>query len=216
MLLYLEVENMRKASIRQNHRDFERNLDVLDQVAAKIVNGQIGANANEWNALAEGIALTLAGYWEEVVDEDFVDALNRDTSAYAGRVGLQLPKNLSRDICFGLLVGDGYLDFRDTGQIVGQAKRVLVRANNPFDHLTKTIRTSIDQFYAVRNYLAHRSRRAHRSYAEMLESGFGYQRVVKPGAFLRAKGESLNKPRLVFFLHRFREASVAIRKNAAF
>ena len=207
---------MRKASIRQNHRDFEQNLDLLDRVAAQIVNGQIGADADERNALAEGVALTLAGYWEEVVDEDFVDALNRDTSAYAETVGIQLPKDLSRDICFGLLVGDGYLDFRDTGQIVGRARKVLVPANNPFDHLTRTVRTSIDQFYALRNYLAHRSHRARRAYADMLETGFGYQRVVKPGAFLRTRGDSLNKPRLGFFLYRFREASVAIRQNAAF
>lgn len=207
---------MRKASIKQNHRDFEENLDVLDKVAAQIVTRQIGADLTESNVLAEGLALTLAGYWEEVLDEDFVDALNRDTSAYAERVGIELPKNLTRNICFGLLVGDGYLDFRSTGDIVGRSKKVLVPANNPFDHLTRTVRTSIDHFYILRNYLAHRSQRAYRAYRAMLETDFEYKLVVQPGVFLRVKGNSLGKSRLEFFLYRFREASKAIRQNAAF
>ena len=207
---------MRKASIIQNHRDFETNLDALDRIAAKIVGRQIGADLAERDVLAVGLVLSLAGYWEEVVDEDFVDALNRDTTIYAKRVGIELPKNLSRDICFGLLVGDGYMDFRDTGDIVGKAKKVLAPANNPFDHLTKTVRKSIDQFYILRNYLAHRSQRAYRVYCSMLEKDFQYVRVSRPGVFLRAKGDFLGKPRLQFFLHRFREASQAIRQNAAF
>ena len=207
---------MRKASIVQNHTDFEKNLDVLDKVVAQIVARQIGVDLAESNVLAEGLVLTLAGYWEEVVDEDFVDALNRDTSAYAEHIRIELPKNLSRDVCFGLLVGDRYLDFRNTGEIVGRAKKILVPANNPFEPLSTTVRNSIDQFYILRNYLAHRSQRAKRAYRGMLETKFGYQRVVQPGAFLRAKGDSLGKPRLEFFLHRFREASVAIRQNAAF
>ncbi len=207
---------MRKASIQQNHQDFEKKLDVLDKVAAQIVTRQMGTDLSESDVLADGLALTLAGYWEEVVDEDFVDALNRDTTAYAAHVGIELPKNLSRDICFGLLVGDGYLDFRDTGEIVGRAKKLLVPANNPFDHLTKTVRKSIDQFYFLRNFLAHRSQRAYRAYHAMLETDFRYKRVVRPGVFLRAEGNSLGKSRLQFFLHRFRKASEAIRQNAAF
>ena len=207
---------MRKASIKQNHEDFEKKLDVLDRVAGQILVRQSGSSVEEADALAEGIALVLAGYWEEVVDEDFVDGLNRDTTAYAGQVGIELPRNLSRDICFGLLVGDGYLDFKNTGQLVGRAKKVIVVANNPFTHLTKTVRKSIDQFYVLRNHLSHRSNRSSRAYRRMLEDDFGYRKVSRPGVFLRARGDSLGKPRLEFFLHRFREASEAIRMNAAF
>ena len=198
----------------QNHTDFETKLDVMDKVAAQIAARQLGADMRD--VLAEGLVLTLAGYWEEVVDEDFVDALNRDTSSYAKRMGVELPKNLSRDICFGLLVGDGYLDFRDTGEIVGRSKKVLVTAYNPFVHLTTTVRKSIDEFYVLRNYLAHRSKRAHRAYRAMLEKDFHYRRVVRPGVFLRAEGNSLRKPRLEYFLHRFREASTEIRLKATF
>ena len=103
-----------------------------------------------------------------------------------------------------------------TGDITGKAKKVLVPANNPFDHLTPAIRKSIDQFYTLRNYLAHRSQRASRAYRGMLEKDFQYRRVVRPGVFLRAEGDSSGKPRLEFFLHRFREASEAIRQDAAF
>lgn len=205
---------MRKASIKQNHEDFEDKLDILDRIAAQIVRRQIGADLDESDVLAEGVVLSVAGYWEEVLDEDFVDALNRDTSAYAKHVEIELPKNLSRDICFGLLIGDGYLDLRDTGAIVSRAKKVLV--DNPFAHLTNTVRKSIDQFYVLRNYVAHRSQRAYRRYRGMLEKDFHYKRVVRPGVFLRAEGDSLGNPRLEFFLHRFREASETIRKNVAF
>src|SRR5438105_2855093 len=110
---------MRKASIKQNHKDFEEKLDGFDNVAAQISHGAS-------DIFAEGLVLVVAGYWEAVLDEDFVDALNRDTTAYAKRVGIELPKNLSRDICFGLLIGDRYLDFRDTAEIIGRARKVLV------------------------------------------------------------------------------------------
>lgn len=207
---------MRKASIKQNHEDFESSLDVIEKAALHVLArpGQLGIE--ESGALLNGLALALAGRWEEVVDEDFVDALNRDTSQYAEYLDLDLPKNLSRDMCFGLLVGDGYLDFRNTGQIVGRAKRVLVAANNPFVSMTKTVRRSIDQFYVLRNYLAHRSARARRAYDAMLKADFDYKYFSKPGTFLRAKGNSLGKPRILFFIHRFREASQAIRAKAPF
>ncbi len=207
---------MRKASIRKNHEVFEQSLTVIDQLAAQVVDGQIGTAVDQRDVLAEGIVLVVAGHWEAVVDDDFVDALNRDTTAYARNAGLELPKNLSRDICFGLLVGDRYLDFRNTGEIVGRAKRILVTANNPFDHLTSTVRKSIDQFYILRNYVAHRSERAYRAYRSLLQNDYHYERIVRPGVFLRGEGDSLGMPRVRLFLQRFREASVAIRQNAAF
>lgn len=208
---------MRKASIRHNHEQFESNLQALESIVDRLSAKSVGLNAAERDILLEAFALQLASCWEELVVEDFVDALNRDTTQYAKHVGITLPKDLSRDICFGLLVGDRYLDFRSIGDLIGHSKELLVAMYNPFIHIPARLRQRIDDFSILRNYLAHRSRRAERSYSKMIrDKRYNYTYIVRPGSFLRGIHENTGRRRFLFFLDGFRDASVAVRGNAHF
>ena len=208
---------MRKASIRHNHLQFESKLQALEAISDRLSSKAVGLNAAEKDTLLEAFALQLASYWEELVDEDFVDALNRDTSQYAKHVGITLPKDLSRDICFGLLVGDRYLDFRSIGGLLKHSEDLLVRTYNPFIHIPPRLRQRIDDFFVLRNYLAHRSRRAQRSYSKMIQDKrYGYLYIVRAGSFLRGTHGITGRRRFAFFVDAFRGASVAVRANVHF
>ena len=199
---------MRKASIRLNHVEFETKVEHLRSLAKTSLHPNIELRASEQRLCLEGFTLLLASYWEELINNDFVDALNRDTSNYASQVELVLPKNLPRDICFGLLVGHGYLNFRSVGDLLGKSRQLIVPANNPFRQISAPRRKSIDCFINVRNYLAHRSKKAHREYARVLTREYSYTRVVSPGQFLRAQHGQERLPRLFHFLDIFTRTSV--------
>lgn len=207
---------MRKASIRANHVRFEARLDSVQGVVERIFHPNSGLDAAERDLCLEGLALLLASYWEELIDDDFVDALNRDTRQYAAHVGVTLPKNLSRDICFRLLVGSGYLDFRSVEELQRQARNLLVQANNPFRHIRPLFRQVINDFLRLRNYLAHRSQKAYRAYSQMLSDRYQYQRSISPGQFLRVQLAQPRQRRYSYFVDVFRQTSEAMRRAAPF
>ena len=208
---------MRKASIRDNHVHFEERLKQMETLLHGLTEGVATLDESDANILFEAFALQLASYWEEVVDEDLVDALNRDTTQYADHIEIKLPKNLSRDICLGLLLGDRYFDFKSPDDLVARSKRLIVAANNPFIHIPKKEKKLMADFFILRNYLAHRSRVAERSYAKML-AGNDLARTMKPGKFLRAKQVIGTKKvrRFFVFLNAFQKTSKTIRKKSSF
>ena len=206
---------MRKASIRLNHVQFETKVENLWRFAKRLLRHN-GLKTAEQGLCLEGFTLLLASYWEELVNDDFVDALNRDTQQYATEVGLSLPRNLPRDVCFGLLVGHGYLDFRSVNDILQKSRKLIVEVNNPFLHIPMASRKPIDNFFKLRNYLAHRSKKASKAYARMLAQEYQYTRTVSPENFLRARYGAQGIRRFFYFLDVFYETSIEMWENAPF
>lgn len=189
----------------------------LESLTLRVLRRDTGLTAQEKGHSLEGFALLLASYWEELVNDDFVDALNRDTSQYGETVGISLPRNLPRDVCFGLLVGyGGYLDFKNVGDLIQRAKGLLVLANNPFRYIPQPSRRTIDDFFTLRNYLAHRSHKSYRSYSRMMRVRYDYERVPNPRVFLHAVGGNAGECRFLYFLRLFRHVSETVRARAAF
>lgn len=128
--------------------------------------------------------LQICATWEILAENVFVECLLCDTSKYKERTGITLPrKKLTRDICKGLVSGLGYFSFRNAGDLKGKAKKFLAERYNPFNKIPSDSTEKLDEFYLIRNYIAHRSSAAEQSLKRMYKRTYG-MRFRPPGNFL--------------------------------
>lgn len=138
----------------------------------------------EKKQIHEAFVLNLCVTWEILAENVFVECLLRDSSNYTKRTGFVLPrKKLTKDICRGLISGLGYFDFRDTSDLKGKAKKFLAERYNPFKEIPGDVNSKINEFYMIRNFIAHRSNSAKQTLKRMLNQKYN-MRFRYPGNFL--------------------------------
>lgn len=137
---------------------------------------------SEKKQIHEAFVLKTYVAWEVLVENLFVECLSRDPSQYAKYKAIKLPKRLARDVCRGLISGLGYFDFKDTGDLKGKAKRVLVPKYNPFKMIPSDEAKKIDEFCVIRNYLAHYSDSSRQSLMRMYKDKYALP-FREPGDF---------------------------------
>ena len=178
---------MRKADLLANHVPYDDAVSRYRAFIAKIIDAQrVIKTAREKRDLAESVLLRLCAHWERFVDEHLVDCVNCDPSRLSQYLGVTIPKHPTRDLCEGLIFAGGYKDFKDTGALVGYAKKILPEESNPFLALSRTHRKRIDEVYAIRNYLSHYSKRSRRALHDVYKSEYDMKRFIEPGQFLLA------------------------------
>jgi len=139
----------------------------------------------EKKQIHEAFVLKICATWEILVENVFVECLLRDTSKYKERTGIILPrKKLTKDICKGLVCGLGYFSFRDASDLKGMAKKFLADTYNPFNKIPTDFVKKIDEFYSIRNYIAHRSNAARQSLRRRYKQNYNMKRFRPPGDFL--------------------------------
>lgn len=127
----------------------------------------------------ECFVLKICATWETFINDLFIHCLKRDTSQYSKFLGVKLPKRPSRELCAVLILGYRYLDFR---RLADDAKKTLTPENDPFSKAPG--RKRIDEFFLIRNYIAHRSRPAKRALRKVYQDTYYLQRFKEPGRFL--------------------------------
>ncbi len=137
---------------------------------------------SEKRHIHEAFVLKIYVAWEVLVENLFVECLSYDPSMYAKFKAVRLPKRLAKDVCRGLISGLGYFDFRDTGDLKGKAKRVLIGKYNPFAKIPSDEASKIDEFCLIRNYLAHYSDSSKQSLKRMYKNRYGLS-FREPGDF---------------------------------
>lgn len=135
---------------------------------------------SEKKQIHEAFVLKIYVAWEVLVENLLVECLSSDPSKYADYKAIKLPKRLTKDICRGLISGLGYFDFRDTGDLKGKANNILVLKFNPFDSILPD--SAIDEFYVIRNYLAHYSDSSKQSLIRMYKKRYNLS-FREPGDF---------------------------------
>lgn len=138
---------------------------------------------SEKKQIHEAFVLKIYVSWEVLIENLFVECLSRDPSKYAEHKAIKLPKKLTKDICRGLISGLGYFDFKDTRDLKGKAKRVLVTKFDPFANIPSDETKKIDEFYVIRNYLAHYSNSSKQSLMRMYKNKYDLP-LHEPGDFL--------------------------------
>ena len=137
----------------------------------------------EKKQIHEAFVLKICATWEILAESIFVECLPWNTSKYSASKGITLPTKLTPNTCKGLISGLGYFSFRNAKDIKDKAKRYLKDRWNPFKEIPSDLITKINEFYIIRNYIAHRSDAARQSLVKMYKKTYG-MRFRPPGNFL--------------------------------
>lgn len=110
-------------------------------------------------------------------------------------------KNL-RATTFPSILGVTYIDFKNVSNLKQIAKRTLVPQFNPFKEIPTSIGRKIDEFFVLRNYLAHYSEAAKRS-LERVYNRYDLRVFEELGVFLLAEGKERKLPRMEVYIINF-------------
>ena len=200
---------MRKSSFKETfQRFFERSIWYSEFL--KKISAHTTLLYNEKTEIFEAFCPKIYTNWECLVEDLLIDCLNRDTSKYAKYKDIPLPPHSTRGQCEAFISGLGYFDFRSTGDIKGIAKNILVPNFNPFLHIPTNDGHMIDEFCAIRRYLAHYSRSAKQSLKQLYMTKHGFQHFREPGRFLLANARKAKQSRILDYSHAFFNAADAM------
>lgn len=186
------------------------NLLIKIQEAKTVVKSR-----EEKQSVFEAFVHSICSSWDILVEQLLIDCFNKDTSKFTQEYGYKLGKHITRDTCEAILIGVGYLDFKSVGDLKGHSKRILIPKYNPFAEIPKSNEKKIDEFYAIRNYLAHYSDAARRALLKVYETNYNLRVFVRPGRFLLATEQNADLPRMGTYINNFMGAAAAMRKSLA-
>lgn len=163
----------------------------------------------EKKEIFEAFVIKICAAWEVLIEELFVDCLHCDTSQYAKYTGTRVRKHLRRDECRQLIAGTrGYFDVKSVGDLKGEAKKFLVDQHNPFKQIPRDDVVKIDQFYVIRNYLAHYSMRSKQTLFRLYKKApYNLTRFREPGYFLLEYDKITNQVRFLNYINAFFDAA---------
>ena len=198
---------MQKASFKESLQPFFEKLEWYKDFLAKIANLK-SLEQSEKKDIFESTALQLYVRWECLTEALFIDCLNRDTSQYAEFHDIQLPSHSTRAQCEAFVCGLGFFDSKGFSGLLKIAKQNLTVQYNPFKHSKSKILIQedlkkIEEFYFIRNYLAHRSRKSKLTLKRNVYDRYELRRFVEPGSYLLAKDRKTNQPRLMIYREAF-------------
>ena len=201
---------MKKSDLAQNHHPFDEALSRYRTFIKKIINAQrVVSTTEEKRDIAESVLLRLCANWESFIENHLVDCVNCDPSKLSTYFSVTIPRNPDWNLCYALLVGRNYLDFRNFGDLKSFTKRILPGTSNPFLSISRTHSRRIDEVYKIRNYLSHYSATSRRHLMDVYRETYQMQRFLEPGQFLLA----YSADRLWKYFDAFEGASKDMKKN---
>lgn len=160
---------------------------------AKVLSlrGKVYSNY-EASEIIEAFTIKTICDWEWYVEKMICECLNSDTSQLAKELDLTLPKTITIDECIGYLNGLGYFDLKGASNLKSVARKILVNSKNPFQKISTEARGHIDDFYTLRNYVAHRSKKSKKALIKIYEK-YNQKGFIEVGEFLLNKNKNESK-----------------------
>lgn len=205
---------MKKSSFKRTFEEFAWKMDwyanfLCDVYCAQKVISKLAVKRE----IFEAFALKIHCIWEGFVEQLLIDCLNKDTTRFAESVGIKgLPKHLPRNECKAIVLGTGYLKFRDVSQIKEKARKILVPKYNPFNSISNPNQTRMNEFYKIRNCIAHESLVAKRSLADIFKKTYKMKRFCMPGTFLMASDRRTKELRMEKYIDAFNTSAEEMAK----
>ena len=164
---------------------------------------QVVKSLDEKREVFEAYVFKICANWEILVEALLIDCLNKDTTRYREWTGFKISKNITRDTCKAIILGTGYVDCKSVSDLKRLAKSILASQHNPFKEIPRLNGDRIDDFFALRNYLAHYSDAARRSLEKKYKNRYGLKSFRVPGEFLLAKDRRKKIPRMSVYINNF-------------
>lgn len=173
----------KKLSIKGTAQWFSGNADSVVAYLGELCDARISDEHLSW--CHDYAVIRLYRDFEGLMLWTLVGSINNDTSTISQKSGFDFPKHLTDEVCFYLVTGPGYFDFRGRSGLIGTFKKYL-----PDDHYLieiikkKKYKEHIDRLCALRNYAAHESPQSKRAAL----TATGQQRMGSAGSWLKRQG----------------------------
>lgn len=173
----------KKLSIKGTARWFKESSDSVVAYLDETCDAGISDEHVSW--CHDYAVIRLYRDFEGLMLWSLVGSINNDTSTISAKSGFDFPKHLTDEVCFYLVTGPGYFDFRGRSGLISTFKRYL-----PDDHYLievvkrKKYKDHIERLCALRNYAAHESPQSKRAAL----AATGQQRMGAAGSWLKRQG----------------------------
>lgn len=195
-----------ETSLGQTFDSFLKSLFWYKDFLNKIANTKSKIlKTKEKKEIFEGIVVKITAIWEVLAEDLLTDCLTFDTTRYAETKGMRLPKRPNRSLCHSLITGHGYFNFKNTENLKSTARKILVDKYNPFNKITKRQCKKIDDFYTLRQYIAHLSNTSKQNLLKTYKNRYHLKRFREPGYFLLSRDKETNQIRFFNYIDIFFE-----------
>jgi len=196
----------------------EKELSVPEKVKAKIIESLnticSPLSDPEKDEVYESFILKICATWETFIEDLLALCLSKDVSQYSEYMDTRFPKRPSKELCGALISGYRYFDYKNVGDLKRISKSILLTPYNPFPRISTFESRKIDEFFQIRNYVAHRSRVAKRSLTRLYRETYHLPSFREPGAFLLSSlHEKTKEIRFGEYIRAFTNAADAMAKH---
>jgi len=146
----------------------------------------------EASEIIEAFTIKTICDWEWYVEKMIYECLKDDTSQLANQLALTLPKSITKDECVAYLNGLAYFDLKSVSNLKSIARKILIESKNPFERISSEARNQIDDFYSLRNYVAHRSNKSKKTLIRTYKK-YNQDKFIEVGEFLLGKTRHDNR-----------------------
>lgn len=150
----------------------------------------------EISEIIEAFTIKSVCDWEWYIERMLCETLKKDTTKLSETLDLDLPKKISTDECFAFLNGLNYFDLKNATNLKTLSKKILVDEYNPFLKISNEAKNKIDEFYIIRNYVAHKSKKSKKSLMNIYKK-YNILDFLEAGEFLLSK-ENKNSKTIMF------------------
>lgn len=158
-----------------------------NQLTLKVADNPILFDEDERTLIEEAFLVKHIAEWETFLHNIITYCIAIDPSQLAKHLDLELPKKFSFDSATAILHGINYLSITSSSELKKLAKKIITEENNPFEQFTSKWLNHIDEVYALRNYVAHKSRKSKSNLLKMYANRYSINEFVSPGKFLSGK-----------------------------
>ena len=155
------------------------------------LRGKVYSNY-EASEIIEAFTIKTICDWEWYAEKMICECLKRDTSQLSKQLELNLPKTISYDECVAYLNGLGYFDLKSASNLKSIGRKILTDKKNPFQNISSEAKNNIDDFYSLRNYVAHKSSKSKRTLIKTY-SKYKQNEFIEVGDFLLSKTDEGKK-----------------------
>ena len=134
------------------------------------------------------VAVHVHASWERYVENRLAAALNHKPDFFLETHDVRGVTNISAGFSNYIVRGGGrFFDFKSMSDLFAKGDDLLSKTDNPFRKLSKDECKYIDALASIRNFVAHGSEAANKSYRRQLLAVYSIKYPPSPGEFLLAK-----------------------------
>ncbi|WP_418510816.1 hypothetical protein [Corallibacter sp.] len=176
-----------------------------NQLLNKIADKPELFNTDDIASTEEAFLVKHLAEWETFILNIIVYCVAIDTNQISKFLDLELPKKMSFENATAVVNGLSYLSITSSSELKGLAKKIITEKNNPFEQFQMKFLNHIDEAYALRNYVAHKSRKSKSSLLKIYNNRHNIKEFIEPGKFLaeRIKDEIGDYPRSHLYYGKF-------------